>query len=162
MPECVEINTRGLLAVLRRDTSEELPVKGCRNDTWDGMLDLHEPHRAKAATAKDTTRWQAPHGLEEDYGVTICLPSFSRVAEAVPTRLCVEKMSGVVRRASVALSYSRDLVRVPCDRAMDKVCKVFCRRRSADEIDKAELMRILADAVKAGCVVLVSHEKEAV
>ena len=71
MPECSQFNARGLLAVLRRDTSEELPVKGCRNDVWDGILDLDEPKRAKAAAATDTTKSQEPHGLEEDYGVTI-------------------------------------------------------------------------------------------
>ena len=164
MPSCTvhtEPNAWSLHAVLHRDLSDERLGEGCRIQSWDSMLELvQKPLSSKNyATAKDKITLEAPNRPEEDFGVTLCLPNFSRVAETVPARLCVEKMNGIVRRASVALSYSKDLVRVQRDLARDRVCSIFCKQRSVDEIEKAELMRILADAIKSGSVVLVSQEQ---
>jgi len=102
---------------------------------------------------------------EDDYGVVLCLPGFGRVKEVISPRATrtwsrVQSVKGeFVRKASSALSYSKELLRTQRDLACTKVTAAF-RPKSADEIDQEQLMKLFEHAIKVGSVVVVSGHEE--
>lgn len=95
-------------------------------------------------------------GEIDDFGVQACLPGFGRVRETLSPRLQrLESARGeLARKASAALCYSRDYMKMQSNLARGRVCSVF-RKKTKDELEKEELMRLFANAVKAGSVKVV-------
>lgn len=110
--------------------------------------------------------------LDEEFGVGMCLPGFSRVRETISPRAArtwsrvegvSERLSGeFVRKASEALTYSKEFMRSQRDYARNthtKVCAAF-RRKSELEREKEKLMDLFQSAVNAGAAKVVTSEEK--
>lgn len=99
---------------------------------------------------------------ENEYVVNVCLPGFGQVNEVISTRTWsrVESVKKeVLRKATAALSYSKETIGSYRSCARTKVCAAF-RTKSANEVDQERLMKLFEHAVQVGAVVVVSSSEE--
>lgn len=164
--------TSSLHAILYRESSDESTGSAncSRKDAefWGTLLvsETHTPEACAAVLGLNLCDSACGRPNEDDYGVELCLPGlsgFGRVGEVISPRatLTWSRVESVkfFRKATAALSYSKEIIRSRRDLARTKVCAAF-RPKSANEIDQAQLMKLFEHAVQVGAVVVVSSEEE--
>jgi hypothetical protein len=139
-----------------------------KHEFWDMILESETASTVPQLNLADLENEKKPAKqavLEDDYGVAR-LPGFSRVRETISPRAArtwsrVESVKGeFVRKASEALTYSKELMRSHRNYARNKVCAAF-RGKSEREREKEKLMELFHSAVNAGAVRVVTSEEPA-